>query len=559
MLASAVAHCAVLFIVPPFAARNFDTGGSTDGLPHFAVNPVFLRNPDSAGMQNVQAAFDSYLVLRSRRTTASQRAVLDLQRAPAAAQEFRMLVIPPASQLAFLPELARQLEALVRASTLGGHLPPGPPDDHELTAAASSARSGPVRAFRPPAAVPNSPSEVRMIVLPPQNPAFLLGPGLADQVLRLPDTAAALRDRASVPVQASSREFRPPVFDRSTPTVRMVVIPPPAPGFRSDLGKLTLPLPTLNALAAPPPHATAREVDVTVTASRTSAPARFAPPAGRPRSASAPQMMAIPSPSAPATRSEFEGQVSLKAATLPPAPQAGWNSPAQLSESVRKPIREVPTTYSETLPSTGPALPPFASHSWNRLGDPVPGGLAAIFSLPSLTPPAGAPPSGGSIIPAPGRRIEHPPNGRFDIVIVQPSLPDYIPESDTIMRGQPVYTAYLQVGDASEWVLHYSPVDSRTVQSGSVVTLGDPRPVSAPYPKISLVPAALPAAREGFLFVHGMLDKDGTLTDLRILGQDSNQSEPLLSALNEWQFRPAQRGAEATKLEIVFAIPVRRI
>ena len=103
-------------------------------------------------------------------------------------------------------------------------------------------------------------------------------------------------------------------------------------------------------------------------------------------------------------------------------------------------------------------------------------------------------------------------------------------------------------------------MDSKTVQTGSIVKLGDPRPVSAPYPRISVLPPAIPVSQqEKFLFVHGLLDENGVLREMRVLGKEAIQSGELLAALMEWQFRPARRAGDPTRIEVLFAIPVRQI
>jgi hypothetical protein len=156
------------------------------------------------------------------------------------------------------------------------------------------------------------------------------------------------------------------------------------------------------------------------------------------------------------------------------------------------------------------------------------------------------------------RRLEHPPDGKFDVIIVQTSLADLLPESSSMMSGRPVSTVYLEVGDSKEWLLHYCAVDTRATQSGSVVKLGDPRPISPPYPKVTLLPAHIPPARGKFIYIHGFIDENGLLQRLRIVGEQPNQSELFLGLLAQWQFRPARRGNDAATVEVMFAVPARR-
>jgi hypothetical protein len=157
-------------------------------------------------------------------------------------------------------------------------------------------------------------------------------------------------------------------------------------------------------------------------------------------------------------------------------------------------------------------------------------------------------------------RVDHPPDGQFDMVVTQTSLAELFPESNLVMGGRPIYTVYLQVGDSKEWILHYSAMDSRTVQTGSVVKLGDPRPLAAPYPQVTFLPGSIPSAPTGnFVFVHGLIDETGKLKNLRVIGQKITEPETFLATLMQWNFRPAHRGPDAAAVEILLVIPARQI
>jgi hypothetical protein len=156
-------------------------------------------------------------------------------------------------------------------------------------------------------------------------------------------------------------------------------------------------------------------------------------------------------------------------------------------------------------------------------------------------------------------RVDHPRNGGFDVVIVQTSPEALLPEGNETMSCQPVYTVYLHVGDRQEWVLYYCAADARTVQSGNVVTLGDPRPLTAPYPRTSFLPERMPVSgTERLVFIHGLIDEKGRVRNPRVLGEKISDCEPLLEALMLWRFRPARRGPEAARVEVVLAVPSRR-
>lgn len=168
-------------------------------------------------------------------------------------------------------------------------------------------------------------------------------------------------------------------------------------------------------------------------------------------------------------------------------------------------------------------------------------------------------PASGSV--SAGLRMTHPANGRFDMVVVQADVADLLPPSAAVMAGQPVYTVYLQVGDSKEWVLHFCAADMTTVQSGSVVKLGDPRPLAPPYPRLTILPSQIPPSEAKVILVHGLIDETGTMRSLRVLGGEGSgeRAEHLLAALAQWQFRPARRGADAARVEVLLAVPTTRI
>jgi hypothetical protein len=192
----------------------------------------------------------------------------------------------------------------------------------------------------------------------------------------------------------------------------------------------------------------------------------------------------------------------------------------------------------------------------------IPG--TAGMEIPKLPVPAqGAPvsviPPGPNVGRSSGR-VDHPPDGQFDMIMMQTSLAELFPESNSVMGGRPIYTVYLQVGDSKEWILHYSAMDARTVQTGSVVKLGDPRPLAAPYPQVTFLPESVPSAATGtFVFVHGLIDETGQLQNLRVIGQKIAEPKTFLATLMQWHFRPAHRGPDVATVEILLVIPARQM
>ena len=188
-------------------------------------------------------------------------------------------------------------------------------------------------------------------------------------------------------------------------------------------------------------------------------------------------------------------------------------------------------------------------------GDPGPAEL--VHSLPGggrlfgmLSPPGlnGTP-----------LRVVHPSNGVFDVVVVQSSASETFPERTDALSGRPIYTVYLQVGAPKEWILQYCvPNMAGPIQSGNVVNLGNPEPVGAPYPTVTVRPPEDWQHGNDYLLVHGFLDESGRFREMKIL-QSSQPTSPttdaLLQYLSYWEFRPALKDGRPVKVEVLLAVP----
>jgi hypothetical protein len=175
-------------------------------------------------------------------------------------------------------------------------------------------------------------------------------------------------------------------------------------------------------------------------------------------------------------------------------------------------------------------------------------GDGRVFGL--LTPPglAGTP-----------LRVLHPSNGVFDVVVVQSSGGEAFPEATAALSGRPIYTVYLQVGAPKEWILQYCvPNRAAPVQTGNFVNLGNPAPVGAPYPMVTIRPPEDWQHGSGYLLVHGFLDEAGHLRNMTVLS-NHDQASPTTGAILEylayWEFRPAVVDGQPVKVEVILAVP----
>jgi hypothetical protein len=173
---------------------------------------------------------------------------------------------------------------------------------------------------------------------------------------------------------------------------------------------------------------------------------------------------------------------------------------------------------------------------------------------------AGAPAPGGSSARSAAveaTRMAHPAGGVFDVVVQSGGLEGF-PESGGVLSGKPVYTVYLEVGAPTEWILQYCipAEDAESFQlNGSVVTLGTPPQLAAPFPLTTFRPP--PHHRSGgYLMAHGFIAANGRFQDLSVLGKgDASENAQAIGVLQQWEFRPASQNGAPVRVEILLAIP----
>jgi hypothetical protein len=161
-------------------------------------------------------------------------------------------------------------------------------------------------------------------------------------------------------------------------------------------------------------------------------------------------------------------------------------------------------------------------------------------------------------------RILHPSNGVFDVVVVQSSSAENFPDGTEALSGRPIYTVYLQVGAAKEWILQYCMPNANIagpMQSGSLVRLGNPAPIAAPYPLVTLRPPEDWQHGSDYLLVHGFLDRSGKFKDLKVLPNHNASARAglLLQYLTYWEFRPAVQDGLPVTVEVILAVPPDRM
>lgn len=148
--------------------------------------------------------------------------------------------------------------------------------------------------------------------------------------------------------------------------------------------------------------------------------------------------------------------------------------------------------------------------------------------------------------------ISLPPNGQYGVVVVGSNLQDEYPEAAGVWRGRLVYSVYLHVGTSKSWILQYAlPPSEDAAASGNVNRLEAPWPYYIVRPNLDLSDVDVDA-----LMIHGFVNASGHFESLSFsLPAGFQQAHAFLSALQQWQFRPAKQNGQVARVEVLLIIP----
>jgi hypothetical protein len=137
-------------------------------------------------------------------------------------------------------------------------------------------------------------------------------------------------------------------------------------------------------------------------------------------------------------------------------------------------------------------------------------------------------------------------------VVVGSSVQDKYPEITDVWSGRLAYTVFLPVGLAKSWILQYSI--SRSEAAGDA---SNPNHIEAPWPYSIVRPNIDPGAIDAdALMIHGFVNQTGRFEALTIaFPSEFAQAKFVLSALAQWQFRPASQNGQNVKVEVLLIIP----
>jgi hypothetical protein len=146
-------------------------------------------------------------------------------------------------------------------------------------------------------------------------------------------------------------------------------------------------------------------------------------------------------------------------------------------------------------------------------------------------------------------RIVMPKDGKFGVVVVGSSMAEQYPETVGLWGGRMVYTVYLHVGLAKNWILQYSL--PAAADNGTVTR------IDAPWPYVMERPELAPGDLNGdAIMVRGVVNTSGRFEKLALVFPvDFAQAKFVLGTLEQWRFRAAMQNGLLTTVEVLLIIP----
>jgi hypothetical protein len=188
-------------------------------------------------------------------------------------------------------------------------------------------------------------------------------------------------------------------------------------------------------------------------------------------------------------------------------------------------------------------------------GNGAPGPAQAKNDGPSGSSPGPAAdanpgPELGSVIGGPVTHIHLAKDGQYGFVVVGSQVAEQYPETVGLWGGRLVYTVYVHMGSGKPWILQYA------LPPAAQAAANNARP-DAPWPFDIVQPHLDPADyTSDALMVHGFVNVAGRFDHLAVVfPSDFAKAKFLLSALQQWQFRPGRQNGQLAAIEILLIIP----
>ncbi len=157
----------------------------------------------------------------------------------------------------------------------------------------------------------------------------------------------------------------------------------------------------------------------------------------------------------------------------------------------------------------------------------------------------------GEAVAALVTELRQPMGGEFGAVVVGASIAEKYPETMQLWAGRLAYTVYLHMGLQKNWILQYA------VTRDASSTSGNPSQPHAPWPYLMERPTLAPGDFDSdAVMVHGLLNTSGHFEGLAVVfPTDFSQAKFVLSALQQWRFRPALQDGKIIAVEVLLIIP----
>lgn len=260
----------------------------------------------------------------------------------------------------------------------------------------------------------------------------------------------------------------------------------------------------------------------------------------------------VPAPARIMSLSDFQAEgpvaIPLANATSRPSQSNSMSAGHGVIQSESKNGSEV-----SNRPGAGPAQATGASPNPAALPNKVGPGSATIAqtgSKSAVPTNPGAVTSVGSGLAnlGPVTHVSLPKDGQFGVVVVGSSLAEQYPEIVNVWNGRIIYSVYLHVGRGKNWILQYS------LPAG--IATGSTRP-DAPWPYDMVRPRFDPEDyNSDALLVHGFVNTEGKFERLALVfPSEFAKVKFLLSALQQWEFRPAHQNGQVAAVEVLLIIP----
>jgi hypothetical protein len=165
-------------------------------------------------------------------------------------------------------------------------------------------------------------------------------------------------------------------------------------------------------------------------------------------------------------------------------------------------------------------------------------------------------------------KADFPPTGDDDDRIIRPVLSDFvltsaqltIPGTLGLLAGRPIFTVYIPMRTAKDWILQFSlgPDQAKPSRNGYIVSLTPVPEIVAPYAYVMYRPPVRVWPGVRYAFIHGWITDKGRFEGLAEAGGKSlMEPGPFLESLRKWEFRPALRDSSPVRVEVLLCIPAR--